>query len=179
MISYAITDPSTLNFNTLQDDLKRFSKKADIIVYRDKNSQNYSSSAKAFINEAKRYNFKKILLHSNIELASKLNADGIHLTSMQFDQISFAKTKGLFTAISTHSVYEAKLAQKLGADIITYSPIFSTPNKGKPLGVDAIKELKDIITIPIIALGGILTQAQINNCKNNGASGFASIRYFG
>ena len=38
MISYAITDPSTLDFNHLERDLQRFSQKAAMIVYRDKSN---------------------------------------------------------------------------------------------------------------------------------------------
>jgi thiamine-phosphate pyrophosphorylase len=34
------------------------------------------------------------------------------------------------------------------------------------------------VKIPVIALGGILTQEQIASCEEVGASGFASIRYF-
>ncbi len=178
MISYAITDPTTLNFSTLSSDLKRFANKADMIVYRDKNSLEYRDNAKAFIEEAKKYKFKKILLHSHVLLAIELQADGVHLTSREFESIAFAKAKGLFVIISTHSIKEATLAQKLGADMISFSPIFTTPNKGKPIGTKALKELEQVIQIPIIALGGILTKEQIKSCMNSGASGFASIRYF-
>jgi hypothetical protein len=31
----------------------------------------------------------------------------------------------------------------------------------------------------VLALGGILTQEQVRACEMTGASGFASIRYFG
>ena len=178
MISYAITDPITLNFSTLSDDLKRFASKADMIVYRDKKTLNYTSNAKAFITEAKNHNFQKVLLHSHLSLAIELEVDGVHLTSGEFDSIEFAKAKGLFVVISTHSLEEATLAQKLGADMLTYSPIFTTPNKGKPIGTQALQELQKVIKIPIIALGGILGDEQIKSCIKSGASGFASIRYF-
>ena len=178
MISYAITDPSTLSFGTLDSDLKRISQKADMIVYRDKVNGNYETSAKQFLSQAKKNTFEKILLHGTVELASKLAADGVHLRSDQFDEIIFAKQECLFVVISCHAVSEAKKAEVLGADMITISPIFVTPDKGEPLGLGALKELKGIITLPIIALGGILTQEQIDACQEAGASGFASIRFF-
>jgi len=178
MISYAITDPKTLSFETLDSDLKRIVKKADMVVYRDKENSQYADLAANFIKSAKQFPFKKILLHGAVDLASELGADGVHLTSRQFGQIEHAKKQGLFVVISCHTITEAKKAEELGADMITYSPLFASPNKGKPLGLAALKELKGIISLPIIALGGILTQVQIDACREAGASGFASIRFF-
>ena len=178
MISYAITDPSTLSFATLDDDLERISHKADMIVYRDKENHTYETFAKQFLTSARNFPFEKILLHGTVDLASKLGADGVHLRSNQFDEITKAKRHNLFVVISCHTVNEVKKAEALGADMITYSPIFTTPNKGKPLGLGALKELQGIISLPIIALGGILTQEQIDVCQAAGASGFASIRFF-
>jgi len=178
MLSYAITDPSTLNFSTLKQDVKRFSQKADMIVYRDKSSLNYASNAKDFLDECKKYNFKKILLHTDYELAHKLNADGVHLNSRQFNEINKAKNLGLFVIISTHSIKEALNAQNLGADMITYSPIFDTPNKGEAKGVEELKKLTRMLKIPVVALGGIISNKQIAQCQKNHAKGFASIRYF-
>jgi len=178
MIAYAITDPSTLHFKSLQRDLNRFSIKSDIIVYRDKNSKNYKKNANLFINEANKFQFQKILLHTDLELAIDLKSDGIHLTSQQLDYIKIAKQSKLFVTVSTHTPKEALKAQELGADMITYSPIFKTPNKGEPIGLKALDKLSKIIDIPIIALGGIITKEHIESCKENGASGFASIRYF-
>jgi thiamine-phosphate pyrophosphorylase len=100
------------------------------------------------------------------------------LRSNQFDEIAKAKRHNLFVVISCHTSEEVERAEQLGADMVTLSPIFSTPNKGKPLGLGALNELQGIISLPIIALGGILTEEQIDACEAYGASGFASIRYF-
>ena len=178
MIAYAISDPSTLNFETLKIDLERFSTKADMIVYRDKSTSSYSKNAGRFISQAKKYSFIKILLHTDYLLAYKLGADGIHLKSTQHSDIVKAKALGLFVVISTHTVNEALMAQELGADMVTFSPIFYTPNKGKPKGLKELRCLSLVIKIPLIALGGILTKEQIVLCQENGAEGFASIRWF-
>ncbi len=178
MIAYAITNPSTLNFNTLETDIKGFAKKADMIVYRDKATSNYAYNAKLFLEVSKKYSFQKILLHTDYKLAHKLKADGVHLKSTQFDDIKKSKALGLFVVISTHTTEEALKAQNLGADMITYSPIFFTPNKGEPKGIEELQKLTSLLDIPVIALGGIVGQEQINLCKQSGAVGFASIRYF-
>jgi len=178
MIAYAITDPSTLSFNTLQHDLKRFSTKANILVYRDKLTPHYGLEAELFINKSKAYDFTKVLLHTDYILAHKLKADGIHLRSTQFNDIEKAKNLGLFVVISTHTIEEAKMAESLGADMITFSPIFPSPNKGTPKGVEALKRVVGRVSIPVIALGGIVTLEHIKLVQESGAKGFASIRWF-
>ena len=179
MIAYAITDPSTLNFNSLSSDVQHFAQKADMIVYRDKLTTDYQKNASLFLAEAKKYNFFKILLHNYYKLAHKLKADGVHLTSSQFSDIQKAKVLGLFVVVSTHSLEEALEAQKLGADLVTFSPIFSTPNKGEPKGVEELRKVVSKLSMGVIALGGIVSIEQIEACRNSGAFGFASIRYFG
>jgi len=176
MIAYAITDPSTLDFNTFEDDLDYFSKHASMIVYRDKKTIHYAENAKLFLNYAKGFN--KVLLHTDYILAAKLGADGVHLKTTQYKDISKAKELNLFVVVSTHTLEEAKEVESLGADMITLSPIFETPNKGKALGIECLRDIISSVHIPVIALGGILTQEQISSCEGVGAKGFASIRYF-
>jgi len=176
MIAYAITDPSTLDFNTLEDDLKYFSSKATMIVYRDKQNSDYEKNATLFLDQAK--SFEKVLIHTDYSLAAKLHADGVHLKSTQFSDIKKAKDLALFVVVSTHTINEAKRAELLGADMITFSPVFNTPNKGKAVGIDELRNIIASVSIPVLALGGIITQEQIVSCAEVGAKGFASIRYF-
>ena len=117
-------------------------------------------------------------MHSDIDAAFELDAEGVHLTSSQFDEIEIAKDRGLFTVISTHSIDEIKEAEKAGADMVTISPVFPSPNKGKPLGIEYLSEALAAAKIPVIALGGIVTEDEIEKVKSAGAAGFASIRYF-
>jgi len=176
MLTYAITDPSTLNFNTLEKDLKNFCLKASMIVYRDKKTLTYEQNAKQFLKYA--HGFDRVLLHGDYALAKRLGADGVHLKSTQNADIQKAKDLGLFVVISTHTLKEAKEAEKLGANMLTYSPIFYTPNKGKAVGTDALKAVVDSVDVPVVALGGIVSKTQIDACESVGAKGFASIRYF-
>jgi len=62
--------------------------------------------------------------------------------------------------------------------MITFSPIFTTPNKGEPKGIEVLREVISSLEIAVIALGGIVEQEQIKLCEEAGAFGFASIRYF-
>lgn len=173
MIKYAITNPTIYSYKYL----KNLNKVVDFVLLRDKISNNYSLLAKNFINETKNYSYKKII-HQNYILAKELDAYGVHLTSKQFNKIKYAKELKLFTIISTHSLEEIKRAQEAGADAVTFSPIFSTPNKGKPKGIQELKKAIECCNIKIIALGGIVTKEQIKLIKKTNVWGFASIRYF-
>lgn len=62
--------------------------------------------------------------------------------------------------------------------MVTYSPIFTTPNKGTPKGCEELEKIVQSVDIPVIALGGIISEQQIDQIKSTKASGFASIRYF-
>jgi len=146
-------------------------------LYRDKDNPDYTPFAAAFVNVCHLYGIEA-MLHRDTALALTLGADGVHLTSTQFDEIRRAKTAGLHTVVSTHTPVEIMHAAADGADAVTYSPIFDSPGKGEPLGVNTLKEVVVLSDIDIIALGGIVTEEQIEGVRQSGAAGFASIRYF-
>jgi len=182
MTSYLITDPKfySAELPEFSDNLENTLSKhqPDLVLYRDKNNANYAEFALQFLSICLQYDNTKGMLHGNVELAAKLNAYGVHLTSLQFDEIEKAKALGLFTIVSCHSEKEILKAEKKGADAVTYSPIFSTPGKGEPKGLEDLQHIVAKISLPIIALGGITTPEQVKAVEKTGCFGFASIRYF-
>ena len=182
MKSYLITDPKfySVEIATFRNIMQKALQKhqPDFALYRDKNNLDYAEMAKLFQELCSHSGKTKAMLHGNVGLAAELHAYGVHLTSQQFDEIAKAKALGLFVVISCHSEEEILLAQKKGADAVTYSPIFSTPEKGEPKGLEDLNERVAKIRLPIIALGGITTKAQVKAVEKSGCFGFASIRYF-
>jgi thiamine-phosphate pyrophosphorylase len=182
MKHYLITDPKYYGSERLifSEKLKAVLTKeqVDFALYRDKNSSNYSEIAALFLDLCSQFENTKALLHGDVELSARLNAYGVHLTSLQCNEIEKAKALGLFVIISCHSEKEILQAQNRGADAVTYSPIFTTPDKGKPKGLEDLNERVAKISLPIIALGGITTPEQVKAVEKSGAYGFASIRYF-
>ncbi len=180
MISYLITDSSfyTRNPHTFKEKLKQVftAQSIDYALYRDKEHPNYDELANIFVTTAQSYGIKA-LLHNEAKLACDLGAFGVHYSSDRLCSIGVAD-RGLFRVLSTHSVTEAEFALKQGLDAITYSPIFDTPNKGKPVGLASLKHISGKISLPVIALGGIISQEHIKSVEASGAWGFASIRYF-
>ena len=76
--------------------------------------------------------------------------------------------------ISTHSLDQANKAQDGGADYIGFGPIFHTVTKdaGTPKGENALRQIREHIDIPIVAIGGISWE-NVNNILNAGADAAA------
>lgn len=146
-------------------------------LYRDKENPDYPRFAALFVDVCHAYNVRA-MLHRDIDLAIQLGAEGVHLASGQFDRIAPAKAAALYTVLSAHTPVEIMHAAAEGADAVTYSPIFYSPGKGDPLGLEALQNAAALEGINVIALGGIVTAEQIEAVKAAGAAGFASIRYF-
>lgn len=181
-LSYLITDPKYYSNNP-----KKFKEKlitalessnVSMACFRDKKSNNFEELASIFVEICKDFKIKTILINEDYLLAFKLNATGVHLTSMQFDKISDAKAKNLYVIISCHNFDDIKKAQNSQANAVTFSPIFKTPNKGKAKGIELLQEAISLYNIDIFALGGIIKEEEIKQIEKTKAKGFASIRYF-
>lgn len=181
MISYLITDPKYYGQNPCEF-TKKFTlhvnnKKPTFALLRHNDKQNYEEIANVFVPLAKNFKINSFI-HTDVNLALKLNAYGVHLPFCHIDKLQKAKQNNLFTIISTHSLNEAIIAQENGANAITFSPIFFTPNKAKPVGLEKLKEIIDKIQINCFSLGGIITPLHVKQCLEVNPYGFASIRYF-
>ena len=173
MKKYLITDPK--QFHNFAYHLKKHN--PDFACFRDKEMILQEKDMKMFMNIG-RETKTVLIIHTHLELAIKYKADGVHFSSLDFKKIVEAKRANMYVIASTHNIDEAKMAVDLKADAITFSPIFATPNKGEPVGLEKLKEIVDIIDIPIFALGGIISQEQITALEAIKPYGFASIRYF-
>lgn len=180
---YLITDPKYYSNNEIlfEKNLRRILKKnqVDIACFRDKQSSNFEKLASIFVRVCKEENIKKILINKDYELAKKLGANGVHLTSEQFKDIKKVKDLDLFVIISCHNFQEIEKAQESYVNALTYSPIFDTPNKGEAKGINSLKQALNLYEdMNIIALGGIVKQEHIKKLENLNLYAFASIRYF-
>ncbi|GMB96744.1 thiamine phosphate synthase [Helicobacter sp. NHP22-001] len=113
----------------------------------------------------------------SLDCALKHGFHGVHLKSNALD---FAPKipKNLQSFYSAHSVEQVQKALDLGIDFCTLSPLFATPNKPPPLGLDYFKALSSILKARIFALGGIISTNEVDLVKTLQMKGFASIRYF-
>ncbi len=104
-----------------------------------------------------RYN-STLIINDYADIARAVDADGVHLGQ---DDLSLDKARSIMkdriVGISTHNLAQAKEAEAGGADYIGFGPVFHTTTKdaGKPVGVQNLKVIKQSVTIPVIAIGGI------------------------
>jgi len=150
----------------------------DFALYRDKTNPAYKQQAHHFVEVCQQFESVKSFIHRDFMLAKELGASGVHLTSQGFEDIQKAKELGLEVIASTHTHQEVEYVSKLGVDYVTYSPIFTSPNKGEPKGVEDLKRLVQNSDVKVFALGGIVSATQIKAIETSGVYGFASIRYF-
>ena len=170
------TDVPTVFKQVLREQLLKYH--PEFILYRDKTNKNYVEQAKLFVDICSEFEDIKAFIHGDYQLAHTLGAVGVHLTSQQFNEIRKAKELDLDVVVSTHTIKEVLEVEALGADYVTYSPIFTTPNKGEPKGIAKLEELLNKTSIKVFALGGIVDEEQLKEIRKTKSYGFASIRYF-
>jgi thiamine-phosphate pyrophosphorylase len=178
--SYLISDPLYYGdtTNQISSNLRKINKQFDIACFRDKSSIDIKNLAKEFFSTCRDLHVENIFINTHINLANELGFDGVHLTSKQFNDIENALDLGLKVIVSTHSLEEINKLSQYDIFAFTYSPIFLTPNKGEPKGIDMLKKVVSSTDKNIIALGGIISQKHIDDIAATNAYGFASIRYF-
>jgi thiamine-phosphate pyrophosphorylase len=98
------------------------------------------------------------IINDRLDIALAINADGVHLGQEDIP-LKFARKLAAkkIIGISTHSLVEAKKAEKEGADYLALGPIFRTSSKltGLPIGTKMIRRIKESVRIPLVAIGGI------------------------
>src|SRR5699024_6679492 len=99
------------------------------------------------------------VVNDDVHLALKLGADGLHLGQEDASILEAAKQMpaSFPVGISVSTVEEAVRAEQQGASYLGVGPVFVTQTKPgkKPIGIEAIREIKDKVTIPVVAIGGI------------------------
>jgi thiamine-phosphate pyrophosphorylase len=76
-----------------------------------------------------------------------------------------------------HTDQDVDVAARAGAHAILVSPIWSTPNKGVPRGLEALRAARARVGggLLVVALGGV-DGSRAAACKEAGADGVAVIR---
>ncbi|MCE5228706.1 thiamine phosphate synthase [bacterium] len=175
----AITPPDFLAKPDAPDILDRaLAAGLPAVMLRDKSDTADSDLAvlAAWLRTLTRSRGAQLIVNRRLGLARAIDADGIHLGA---DGPSIAEVRAAMTNAmigwSAHSPTEAMRAFDEGADYVMLSPIYATPDKGRPLGLAPLRQLTGMTTRPVIALGGIGPES-VSEVIAAGAYGIAAIR---
>ena len=100
-----------------------------------------------------------LVVNDYAEVARSTPVEGVHV-GQDDDPIELVRQKvarDILIGKSTHSLEQARAAQREGADYIGFGPIFATPTKPDytPVGVDDIRRVHAEVNLPIFCIGGI------------------------
>ena len=153
---------------------------AGVIQFREKTkttSEMYqvASNLKILANE---YGIP-LLVDDRLDIALAVDAKGVHLGRHDMPLPIARKILGPDRVIgaSARNVQEAIKAEREGANYLGVGPIYLTPSKtdaGEPIGWRILEEIKKVVKIPIVAIGGITTE-KVKEVLEAGADGVAVI----
>jgi len=120
-----------------------------------------------------------LIINDEVHIALACKASGVHLGQgdMPLRCARELMGKERIIGISVSSADEALAAEKGGSDYIGVGPVFATLSKkdiGSPLGLAGLREIRQKVKIPILAIGGI-SVANVADVIASGADGVAVI----
>ena len=118
------------------------------------------------------------LINDYLDLALAVDADGLHIGQRDLPLPIIRKELPIdkITGCSVTTVAQAIKAQSQGADYIAVGSIFPTTTKKEAtvVGIDRLKEVKQAVLAPLVAIGGI-SQSNIPQVVAAGADSIAVI----
>lgn len=101
-----------------------------------------------------------LIINDRVDIALSCDAEGVHLGQDDLPVSSARKILGKkkLIGVSVNTKKEAEEAEHRGADYLGVGPIFFTQTKKDikpPLGVEGLREIRERVRIPILAIGGI------------------------
>ena len=180
LILYAVTDRSWLGRNTLCEQVKEaIEGGVTFVQLREKNLDNESFVKEAIeIQSLCRNHNIPFIINDNVEIAKKINADGVHVGQRDMEAGNVRKLIGedKILGVSAQTVEQAVLAEKQGADYLGVGAIFPTVSKADAddVSYDTLKNICSAVKIPVVAIGGINAD-NVSELEHSGISGIAVI----
>lgn len=142
-----------------------------IIQYRAKGGVDFQE-LRALRELTRRYD-AVLIVNDDWQAALRTEADGAHLGPGDAARGELPmireSLRGRLLGLSCGTTEEARYAQSLGADYIGVGSVFATASKsdaGAPIGVEGLREIAAVTSLPVAAIGGIGAQniASVRAC---------------
>ncbi|MBM4248127.1 MAG: thiamine phosphate synthase [Euryarchaeota archaeon] len=153
---------------------------ADVIQLRDKGLDGRALLGQALaIRDLTRRAGKLFIVNDRLDVALASGADGVHLGQEDLPLAAARPIapRGFLIGVTVHDVWEAREAERGGADYLGLSPIFATGSKsdaGKARGLGTLRKVRRAVSVPVVAIGGI-SLANAREVLEAGADGLAVI----
>lgn len=117
----------------------------------------------------------KLFINDRVDVALAVDADGVHIGASSLPIYKVRKLLGerKLIGVSCHNQVQAITAQEMGADFVTFGPVYFTASKaayGDPVGLELLETVTHMLQIPVFALGGISQKncAEVVTCGVRG-----------
>lgn len=180
LLLYAVTDRSWLGEQTLYEQVEEALKGgATFIQLREKELDDESFLAEAIeIQKLCRQYRVPFVINDNVEIARKINADGVHVgqSDMEAGDVRAILGEDKILGVSAQTVAQAVLAEQRGADYLGVGAVFQTGSKADADDVshETLKAICEAVRIPVVAIGGI-GKHNVLQLKGSGIDGIAVI----
>ena len=177
---YLVTDSDILRgrdfYNSIEEALKGG---VTMLQLREKNA-----SGKEFLEKAiklreltKKYNVK-FIINDRVDIAMLCDADGVHVgqSDIPANKVREIIGEDKIVGVSARTVEEALTAKENGADYLGVGAMFTTRTKldAKSVSIEKLKEIKEVIKLPVVAIGG-LSLSNIDKLKECNVDGYAVV----
>lgn len=180
LLLYGITDRYWLDGHNLADDVELALKGGTTMLQlreKDLDEENFYKEAVEIKSLCERYKIP-FIINDNVQLAVKVGADGVHVgqNDMVAQDVRALIGPDKILGVSTQTVEEAILAEKMGADYLGVGAVFPTGSKDDcwVLSHELCRDICSAVKIPVVAIGGI-TKDNIKMLKGLGFAGISVI----
>jgi len=148
------------------------------IIFRDYGNPERQARASRLRAVARHAN-KPFLVAGDMQLARRVNADGVHVPSWGLQRTRHWRGPWRLMSAACHNRLELRLASRCGCDMALLSPVFDTRshNDKRGLGPAAFHAIARRSPLPLLALGG-LSVARARTLLGGGTAGLAGISLF-
>lgn len=158
---YAVTDRSWLGNQTLAQQVEQALRGgATCVQLREKelNDTDFLAEARELKALCARYGVP-LIINDNVELALKVDADGVHVGQEDMDA---RDVRGLIgpdkiLGVTAKTLEQAQKAQQAGANYLGSGAVFGSTTKlnARPMTKELLQSICESVQIPVVAIGGI------------------------
>lgn len=177
---YLVTDNDILGerdfYKCIEDAIKGG---VTMVQLREKDASGKEFLEKAFkLREITRKYNVPFIINDRVDIAIICDADGVHVGQSDIDA-KFVRSligENKILGVSARNLNEAKKAKENGANYIGVGAMYSTSTKldAKSVSYETVEEIKKILDIPIVLIGGINLK-NLENLKKLNCDGYAVV----